>query len=105
MFNPPAVPHMGGVWERLVRSCKKALDVVLQNQVLTDELLLTTFAEVEWLVNSRPLTEVSSDVDDFEALALALALALYQRKRNSKLATSVFVDREISSHKRWRQAH
>ena len=54
MFNPPATPHMGGVWEHLVRSCKKALDVVLQNQVLTDEVLLTAFAEVEWLVNSRP---------------------------------------------------
>ena len=46
----------------------KALDVVLQNQVLTDEVLLTAFAELEWLVNSRPLTEVSSDVDDLEAL-------------------------------------
>ena len=68
VFNPPAAPHMGGVWERLMRSCKKALDVVLWNQVLTDEVLLTAFAEVEWLVNSRPLTEVSSDVDDLEAL-------------------------------------
>ena len=67
MFNPPAAPHMGGVWERLTRLYKKALDV-LQNQVLTDEVLLTAFAEVEWLVNSRPLTEISSDVDDLEAL-------------------------------------
>lgn len=57
VFNPPAAPHMGGVWERLV------LNVVLQNQVLTDEVLLTAFAEVEWVVNSRPLTEVSSDVE------------------------------------------
>ena len=52
VFNPPAAPHMGGVWERLVRSCKKALDVVLQNQVLTDEVLLTAITEVESLVNS-----------------------------------------------------
>ena len=73
VFNSPAASHMGGVWERLVRSCKKALNVVLQNQVLTDEVLLTAFAEVEWLVNSRPLTEVSTDV--------------YYRRRNSKLTT------------------
>ena len=64
VFNPPAPYHMGGVWERLGRSCKKALDVVLRNQVLTHEVFLTAFAEVEWLVNSRPLTEVSSDLDD-----------------------------------------
>ena len=35
---------------------EKALNVVVQNQVLTDELLLTAFAVVEWVVNSRPLT-------------------------------------------------
>ena len=50
---------MGGVWERLVRSCKKALTVVLQSQVLKDEVLLTAIADVESLVNSRLLTEVS----------------------------------------------
>ena len=68
VFNPPAAPHMGGVWERLVRSCKRALNVVLQNQVLTDEILLTAITVDESLVNSRPLTEVSSDADDLEAL-------------------------------------
>ena len=101
VFNPPATPHMGGVWERLVRSCKKALNVVLQNQVLTDEVLLTAFAEVEWLVNSRPLTEVSSDVDDLEALTpnhFTIGRGILN------LPPGVFVDRVISSHKRWRQA-
>ena len=68
VFNPPAAPHMGGVWERLVRSCKRALSVVLHNQVVTDEVLLTAMAEVESLMNGRPLTEVSSDVNDLDAL-------------------------------------
>ena len=101
MFNPPAAPHMGGVWERLVRSCKKALDVFLQNQVLTDEVLLTAFAEVEWLVNSRPLTEVSSDVDDLEALTPNHFII---GRGTLNLPPGVFVDKEMSSHKRWRQA-
>ena len=28
-FNPPGAPHIGGSWERLVRSCKKAMFEIL----------------------------------------------------------------------------
>ena len=101
VFNPPAAPHMGGVWERLVRSCKKALNVVLQNQVLTDEVLQTAFAEVEWVVNSRPLTQVTSDLDDLEALTPNHFLI---GRGSLNLPPGIFVDKEISSRKRWRQA-
>ena len=101
VFNPPAAPHMRGVWGRLVRLCKKALDVVLRNQVLADEVFLTAFAEMEWLVNSRPLTEVSSDVDDLEALTPNDFII---GRGTLNLPPSVFIDKEISSHKRWRQA-
>ena len=34
-FNPPAAPHFGGVWERLARSCKKAMFAVLGNRSTT----------------------------------------------------------------------
>ena len=44
-FNPPSSPHFGGVWERLVQLCKKALKIVLHGQVVTDEVLETAFAE------------------------------------------------------------
>lgn len=94
MFNPPAAPHMGGVWERLVRSCKRALNVVLKKQVLTDEVLATTMAEVESLVNSRPLTEVSSDVDGMEALTPNHFLL---GRASTNLPPGVFTDKEISS--------
>lgn len=83
-----------------MRLCKKALDV-LQNQVLTDEVLLTVFAEVEWLVNSRPLTEISSDVDDLEALTPNHFII---GRGTLNLPPGVFVDNEMSSHKRWHQA-
>ena len=101
VFNPPAAPHKEGVWERLVRSCKKALDVVLQNQVLTDEVLLTAITEVESLVNSLPLTEVSSDADDLEALTPNYFLI---GRATPNLPPGIFADKEVSSQKRWRQA-
>ncbi|XP_058811010.1 uncharacterized protein LOC131675893 [Topomyia yanbarensis] len=58
-FNPPAAPHMGGVWERLVRSVKEALEVMDDGRKLTDEILLTSMNEAEDMINSRPLTYVS----------------------------------------------
>ena len=67
-FNPPASPHFGGVWERLVRSCKKSMFAVLNGRRLIEETLLTTLCLVEQLLNARPLTAVSSDVNDLEAL-------------------------------------
>ncbi|XP_044760231.1 uncharacterized protein LOC123317687 [Coccinella septempunctata] len=65
---PPAAPHMGGVWERLIRSVKKTFHVILATQRLKDELLLTLFAEIENMINTRPITKVSNDPDDWEAL-------------------------------------
>ena len=40
-FNQPAAPHFGGVWERLVRSCKKAMYAVLGNRSVTEDVLAT----------------------------------------------------------------
>lgn len=67
-FNPPASPHHGGSWERLVRSCKQVFYTVLGNRKLSDEVLQTTLCLVEQSLNARPLTQVSSDPDSFEAL-------------------------------------
>ncbi|XP_062713596.1 uncharacterized protein LOC134290464 [Aedes albopictus] len=55
-FNPPSAPHMGGVWERMVRSIKEAMTALSDGRRMTDEILITTLAEAEFLVNARPLT-------------------------------------------------
>jgi hypothetical protein len=68
IYNPPTASHMGGSWERQIRTVRKVLNAVLKNQVLDDERLDTIFAEVEGIVNSRPLTVVSDDPRDSQPL-------------------------------------
>ena len=68
IFNPPQAPHMGGAWERLVRSVKDVMYGLLKDTVLTDAQLLTLLTEAEAIVNSRPLTYLSDDPNDLAAL-------------------------------------
>ncbi|KXJ77123.1 hypothetical protein RP20_CCG008306 [Aedes albopictus] len=67
-FNPPAAPHMGGCWERMVRSVKVALGVLPVERKLDEESLATFLAEAEHMINSRPLTFVPIESDDCESL-------------------------------------
>ena len=67
-FNPPHSSHMGGLWERVIRTIRKVLQGVLRNTSLTDDSLLTLFCEVESIVNSRPITKISDDITDSAAL-------------------------------------
>ena len=66
-INPPGAPHFGEVWERLVRSWKKVMTVVLEGRSLTDDVLTATLC-LEQTLNARPLTSVGDDPDDLEAL-------------------------------------
>ena len=68
IFNPPYASSHGGVWERQIRTIRRVIAGVCKEQVLTDESLHTLFCTVENIVNSRPLTVVSTDPDDFTPL-------------------------------------
>ena len=54
-FNPPGASHMGGSWERIIRTVRKILMVLIPKYTVTDDLLHTILLEVEEMVNSRPL--------------------------------------------------
>ena len=69
IFNPPAASHHCGIWERCIRTTRKILNALLNEQVLNDEGLLTLKCEVEAVINGRPITEVSEDSTDLEALS------------------------------------
>ena len=67
-FIPPGAPHFGGIWQRLVQSCKIVMIAILDDRSLIDEVLRTTMCPVEQTLNSRPLTAVSDDPEDLTAL-------------------------------------
>ncbi|XP_055527986.1 uncharacterized protein LOC129720529 [Wyeomyia smithii] len=68
-FIPTAAPHMGGAWERMVRSAKGALAALDDGRKLTNEVLLTVLAEAEDAINSRLLTYMPQAPDTVEALS------------------------------------
>ena len=98
-FNPPDAPHMGGAWERLVRTVKQSLKVILKENDITDFELMTVFTEVESIVNSRPLTAVSDDALDFEALTPNHFLL---GRANLSLSPNIVYKTDITSNKRWK---
>ncbi|XP_062538896.1 uncharacterized protein LOC134207186 [Armigeres subalbatus] len=68
IFNPPMSPHMGGSWERLIRTVKTNLLAVCSMKKLSDEVLRNLVTEIENTVNSCPLTHVP--IDHYSAPAL-----------------------------------
>jgi len=70
-FIPPRSPHFGGLWEASVKSMKNLIGRVLSESHLTYEELNTILTRVEACLNSRPLTEMSSDPSDLTYLTPA----------------------------------
>lgn len=67
-FNPPSAPWWGGFWERLIGVMKTLLRRVLGRSCVNYEELQTLLCDVESVINSRPLTYLSSDPQDLVAL-------------------------------------
>jgi hypothetical protein len=100
-FIPPASPHMGGAWERMIGTVKRALLAVMTHQRLNDEILLTVFAEVENIINNRPLTHVSDDPTDQLSLTPNHFLL---GSPDSASTPGVFVGDDTNWRRRWRVA-
>ena len=84
-FNPPHAPHMGGIWERLIKSVKGILLQLVGNRLLNDEELLTFMSEVEKILNDRPLTRMGSDARDATPLTPNHLLLLRSNGCDSQL--------------------
>ena len=99
-MNVPHASHMGGVWERQIRTVQSALSALLDRHgiQLDDELLLTLMVEAEAIVNSRPLT-----TDSPGSLEPLTPNHLLTSKSHVVLPPpGVFQRTDIYSRKRWR---
>ena len=67
-FIPPRAPNFGGIWESNIKSMKKHFYVVTKGLTLTFEECYILLVGIEVVLNSRPLTPISSDVKDLSVL-------------------------------------
>ncbi|XP_066258252.1 uncharacterized protein [Euwallacea similis] len=67
-FIPPQSPHFSGLWEAGIKSMKVHLKREVSNTPLTFEHFYTLLTEVEAIMNSRPLSPLSSDLEDLAPL-------------------------------------
>ena len=100
VFNPPAGSHHGGVWERCIRTVRKVLNAICKEQTMDDEALSTLMCEVETIINGRPITKVSDDPNDFEALTPNHLLLL---RTGAPFPPGLFNKADCYVRRKWRQ--
>ena len=102
--NPPAASHMGGVWECQIRSVRSILSALMREygHALDDESLYRTLlAEVECIINSRPLTVPSSDPGDLDPLTPNHLLTM--KSKIAMLPPGDFQKTDVYLCRRWKR--
>ena len=95
---PAYAPHMGGLWEAGIKSVKTHLKTLTVNIKYTFEELYTLLTEIEACLNSRPLSELSSDPNDLECLTPGHFLI---GAPLSALPERNILDEKLNFNKRW----
>ena len=97
-FNPPYASYMGGAWERIIRSVRKILNALMGTQTLSNEGFLTLIAEVEAMLNSRPLVPIILDASSYEPLTPNHLLLL---RNCPNLSPGQFQNEDYYTRRRW----
>ncbi|GBN53763.1 hypothetical protein AVEN_128849-1 [Araneus ventricosus] len=83
-FIPPSSPWWGGFWERLIGLLKTILRKVIGKAFLRYEEIPTILCDCENIINSRPITYISEDLE-LEPLTSAMFLRDIQESGNPDL--------------------
>ena len=62
-FNPPFASHFGGVFEIMVKACKRALKATMAREDLNGDEFRTVVSKIANLINSRPIQTMSDNTD------------------------------------------
>ena len=102
-FNAPKGSHMGGVWERQIRTVRSVLAALLEKNgsQLNDKALRTFMCEAEAVVNSRPLT-TDNTTSSVSPEALTPNHLLTMKTKIILPPLGVFQDADKYSRKQWR---
>ena len=75
---PPLASHQGGIYEAMIRLVRKNMNLIMADKrlrTLTDEGLQTLLKEIEHILNCRPLTELTDEVENTTALTPMMLLS------------------------------
>ncbi|GFS89674.1 uncharacterized protein TNCV_3787161 [Trichonephila clavipes] len=98
-FIPPAAPHFGGLWEANIKSMRRILLRVAKSAIMNFEELTTLMAQIEAVLNSRPLSPLSSDPNDLNPLTPGHFLA---NCAISSFPEPYTASDSLSYHSRWK---
>ncbi|XP_052430381.1 uncharacterized protein LOC127971416 [Carassius gibelio] len=104
LMNVPEASHMGGVWERQIRTVRSVMNAVLAQAKgrLDDTSLRTFFYEAMLIVNNRPLT--TNTINDPESLEPLTPNHLLTMKTSVPLPPpGKFIREDLYARKRWRR--
>ncbi|KXJ13754.1 hypothetical protein AC249_AIPGENE5325 [Exaiptasia diaphana] len=103
-MNVPHASHMGGIWERQIRTTRSVLQSLLRDHStqLDDESLRTLMTEAESIVNNRPLT-VENLADPLGAEPLTPNHLLTCKTQVVLPPPGKFESPDLYSRKRWRR--
>ena len=69
---------MGGVLQSLVKSVKRTLRVITQDQEFSQDTLTALLCEVQSVIKQRSLTPTSDSIDHFDVIRISVSLTIVE---------------------------